>query len=464
MAGAYLLPDRPCRELDAYRRHGGGTGLDEARAHDPARVRELVTASGLRGRDAAAVAVGPRWAQVAAADPSAGPRYVVAIGTDSEPGSFVDRALVRRNPFGIVEGLVIAARAVGAGDAYLLIRRSFEREYEILADMLAEAEVAGWFEDVAVKVVRGPDEYLVGEDRAALEVIEGRAPVPLRGAPSVDGLFSRDDRDLRSVDTAVGVPCHPTVVETFETLVNVAGVLANGPSWYRSMGTSISPGHLLVTVTGDVRRHRVAEVDLGKRTVDVLEEVGDGFVDGRPPKAVLSGVTAPVLTRSRLSAPLCWEGLAAVGSALGRAAFTVHGEGTDMVAVAHGISTFLYVESCGLCPPCKFGGGEVAAHLARLVAGSGSLSDVEAIGARLATVADGRRCELPTRHREAVASILRAFPGDVLAAVDPDYRGTPRPVRGLVDLVDGRAEWDDRQARKRADWVVEEQPVRLGRW
>lgn len=464
MVGAYLIPETSCRDLAGYRSHGGGLGLAEARGLDPAAVRDVVAAGGLRGRDATATSVAVRWSQVATAEAGAGPRYVVAVGTDSEPGSFVDRALVRRNPFGVVEGLVIAARAVGARDAYLLIRRSFEQEYEILADVLAEAEVDGWFDDVAVKVVRGPEEYLVGEERAALEVVEGRDPLPWRGAPETDGLFSREDRSARDAEGALGTVRHPTVVESFETLVNVAALLANGPAWFRSMGTPVSPGHLLVTVTGDVARHRVAEVDLGRRLADVLDEVGDGFEGGVSPKAVLSGVTAPVLTRNRLAAPLSWEGLAAVGSHLGRAAFSVFGETTDMVAVAHGVSTFLYVESCGLCPPCKFGGGEVAAHLSRLIGGGGTLADIEAVSSRLTTLADGRRCEIPTRHREVVSSILRAFPADVLAAVDPTYRGTPRPVRGLRDLVDGRAVWDDRQANKRPDWVVEEQPVRLGRW
>lgn len=462
MAAAYLIPERPVAQLAEHVAGGGGAGLARARSIGPDAVRADVRAAGLRGRDAVGGDVAAGWAAVCAAPAEAGPRYLVAIGTDSEPGSFVDRALLRVNPYAVLEGLVIAALAIGARDAFVVIRRSFAREYEILADAIADAELAGWLDDVSVKAVRAPDEYLSGEPRAALEVIEGRPPLPRRGAPHVDGLFGAERAD--TPDPGRHRPANPTVVESLETLANLGPILREGPAWFRSRGTAISPGHLLITVTGDVRRHRVAEVELGRPLVDVLDEVGDGFLPSAPAKAVLNGVSSPVLTRNRLGSPLSWEGLAAAGASLGRAAFQVFGEGTDMVGLAHGIASFLYVESCGWCPPCKFGGGEVTAHLARLQAGVGRIGDIETVLARLAGIVDGRQCELAAQHRDVVASVIRAFPGDFAAAVQDGYRGTPVPVRGLADLVAGRAEWDDRQAHKRPDWVVEEQPVQLTRW
>ena len=462
MRDPYLLPPTSLGTMAGYVGHYGGGGIDAARALGPAALRATVEAAGLRGRDATATAVAARWSAAAENGDDSGPRYLVANGTDSEPGSFVDHTLLRSNPFQVIEGLVIAAIAIGAREAFIVIRHSFETEYSILTDALAEAELAGWFERLSVKCVRAPEEYLVGEDRAALEVIEGRSPLPARLAPHVDGLFARVDRDLRSLDQLPDRP-NPTVVETVETLANLAPLVRNGPVWFRSMGTAVSPGHILCTVTGDVSRHDVAEVRLGRPLLEVLEEVGCGFSPTGQPRAVLSGVSSPVLTRSRLAAPMCWEGLSAVGASLGRAAFIVYGDGSDMIEVAHQVAAFLYVESCGLCPACKFGGGEVTAYLARLVSGIGSVRDVEALGARLAVLADGRRCDLPLHQRDVVSSILRAFPEDVMGSTGPRHTARPTVMSRIEDLTGGQATWDQLQSRKRADWVLEDRPVQLTR-
>jgi NADH-quinone oxidoreductase subunit F len=464
MSEPYLLPPRTLGTLSDHLENAGGDAISVARSLGPAAVRAVVDAAGLRGRDSAGAGVASRWGAIALGDDDAGPRYLVANGSDSEPYSFVDRALLRSNPYQVLEGLVIAALAVGAREAFVVIRRSFTFEYEVLTAALAEAELGGWFDDVSVKCVRAPEEYLVNDERCVLEVIEGRAPLPVRLAPAVDGLFSVHDRDS-GVERVPARP-NPTVVESVETLANLGPLVRRGAAWFRSMGTSVSPGHVLCTVTGDVRRHEVAEIELGQPLLEVLELVGDGFDGGVPPKAVLNGVSSPVLTRSRLAAPLSWEGLSAVGASLGRAAFHVLSDDTDMVAVAHRIAAFLYVESCGICPACKFGGGEVTAYLARLVSGVGSVSDVEALGSRLPLVPDGRRCDLPLRQRDVVSSILRAFPEDVMAAARAERSPPAQPevLSRIVELTEGKAVWDTEQARKRADWVLEPQPVRLTRW
>lgn len=460
MPATYLLPDEPCRTVAEYRAAGQGDAVGAARRLGAGPLIDRLDASGLRGRDHAALSIGSKWAAIAGAGPDTGDRYLVANATDSEPGSFTDRALIRANPLGVVEGIAVAAFALGARDAFVAIRHSFDTEYEILTSALAEAEMAGWLEQVSIKCVRTPEEYLVGDDRALLECIEGRAPLPARRSPDLEGLFAGTNADGEAER-----PLHrrnPTTIETVETLVNVAAIAVNGAPWFRSAGTPVSPGNLLCTITGDVAHHAVVEVELGRRLLDVLEEGGRGFLPSSPPKAVLSGVSSAVLTRSRLAAPLCWEGLGAVGARVGRAAFRVYGEPTNMFDVAHQVAAFLYVESCGLCPACKFGGGEVTAYLARLVAGSGDRRDVEALGGRLATVTDGARCDLATRLREVVSSIMWAFPGDISDLDRPP--ATPAVLEHVVDLVDGRARYGTRQAHKRADWFVEDRPVHLTRW
>ena len=463
MPAAYLLPDESCRTIPEYNAAGLGGAIAAAAKHTGREIVALIESSGLRSRDHAATSVGSKWRALAAGGSDVGTRYLVANGTDSEPGSFTDRTLVRMNPLAVIEGVAVAARALGAREAFIAIRHGFEAEYGILTAALAEAEMVGWLDRVSIKCVRTPEEYLVGDERALLECIEGRAPLPQRLGPDVDGLFSFPDRNRDTLDRLPRLP-NPTAVESLETLVNVAAIVSNGASWFRSMGTPVSPGNLLCTITGDVRRHGVVEVELGRRLFDVIEEGGGGFLPTTPPKAVLSGVSSPVLTRSRLAAPLCWEGLSAVGANVGRAAFIVYGEPTDMVAVAHQVAAFLYIESCGLCPACKFGGGEVTAYLARLVSGGAGPRDVEAVGARLATVTDGRRCDLAQRQRDVVSSILRAFPGDVTAATNRSSGVAPTVLEHIVDIVDGTAVYSTDHARKRADWVVEPVPVQLTRW
>ena len=444
--------------MGEYRAAGLGDAIAAAGRRTPRAMLDLLDQSGLRARDHVAATVASKWAALAAADADAGPRYLVANGTDAEPGSFTDRALLRDNPLAVVEGVVVGAITIGAREAFIAIRRSFEREYEILTAALAEAEMAGWLQRVSVKCVRTPEEYLIGDERALLECIEGREPLPRRATPDRHGLFAATAPD----DSAAATFTNPTAVESIETLVNVAAIVVNGSAWFRSMGTPVSPGNILCTITGDVARHAVVEAELGRHLFDVIEEGGQGFLPSSPPKAVLCGVSSPVLTRNRLAAPLCWEGLSAVGANLGRAAFTVLGEPTDMFAVAHRIAAFLYVESCGLCPACKFGGGEVTAYLARLVAGSAERRDLEALGGRLATVTDGSRCDLASRLRDVVSSIMWAFPGD--ASTGSPTGAVPTVLEHIVDLVDGVAVYGTEHARKRADWVVEEQPVRLTRW
>ena len=453
MSASYLLPDEPCRTLDDYRAAGRGDTITVAGGRARRDLFDAVHGAGLRTRDHDAVTLSSKWAPLMSDGDADGVRYLVADATDNEPGSFTDRELLRRNPCAVVEAIAVAARILDVREAFIAIRVSFEREYDIVTRTLVDAELAGWLDRVSIKCVRVPDSYLVGDHRALLSCIEGGPPLP-----------DRDPADERGLFAAGEGSANPTTVESIETLLNVAAIVADGPAWFRGRGTAVSPGNLLCTVTGDVERHTVVEVELGRRLLDVVEEAGGGFVGGGVPKAVLSGVSSPVLTRSRLAAPLCWEGLAAVGANLGRGAFVVYGEDADMFAVAHQIAAYLYVESCGLCPACKFGGGEVTAYLARLVAGTGGRRDLEALGGRLATVTDGARCTLARRLREVVSSIMWAFPADGAAAADRVEPVLPSVLEPLVDLVDGVAVYGDRQARKRADWCVEEQPVRLTRW
>jgi NADH-quinone oxidoreductase subunit F len=172
---------------------------------------------------------------------------------------------------------------------------------------------------------------------------------------------------------------------------------------------------------------------------------------------VLSGVANGVITTQNLDAPMSYEGLAKVDSGLGSVGFIVYDDTADMVAVARSVSRFLYVESCGQCPACKFGTGEVTAYLDHIATGEGTDHDVSVIGARLDTVADANRCYLGTQEQVVIGSLLRQFPEEFAAHLEGAEPAPEAPVAKIVDIRDGVAIYDERQARKRPDWTYAEE-------
>jgi NADH-quinone oxidoreductase subunit F len=220
------------------------------------------------------------------------------------------------------------------------------------------------------------------------------------------------------------------------------------------MGTELSPGTVCCTVVGDVRYADVIEVELGTPLAAVLAAAG-GTLPGRSFRAVISGVSNPVLTADQLDTPLSYEGFESIGNGLGSAGFIVYDDSTCMVEVAAMLSRFLWVESCGQCPPCKLGTGAITAALERIAGGTGGDRDLDIIAERLRVVADGNRCYLPVEEQRVVSSLLRAFPEDFAAHIETGRCPHPRSlsVPKLVDIDDGDVTYDPRQASKRPDWT-----------
>ena len=452
---SFLLPLERISSLEDYRRAGGLAGLERAQHIGPAATIEEVLRSGLRGRGGGGYATGLKWRGIAAQDE--GSRYVVCNAAEGEPGTFKDRALMRANPYQLVEGLVIAAFAVGARAAYICLKAKFAEERAAVERAVLEFQDAGVCADCALTIVAGPEEYLFGEEKAMLEVIEGNPPLPRWFPPHVHGLFAT------SMQTGwqAGVPmspvraANPTLVNNAETLSNVPHILREGVDWFRAMGTDESPGNVVATVVGDVVAPDVGEVELGTPLRDVISLVGSGVGSGRQVKAVFSGVANPVVTGEHLGAAVSYEGLAAVGSGMGSVGFIVYDDTACMVSVAAMFSRFLYVESCGQCPPCKLGSGEITASLERIDVGAGGDEDVEHVGYWLERVTDGNRCFLAQEEQLVVSSVLRAFPDEFAEHIELGQCPRPRelPMPAIVDLRDGVAAYDERFWAKRPDWT-----------
>ena len=449
----FLLDAGPVDSLDAWLATDvGGLGLARAQELDPAGTIAVVEASGLRGRGGGGFPTGRKWAGIAGQRDAR--RYVVCNGAEGEPGTFKDRALVRANPYQLVEGVIIAAFAVGAQEAFICLKERFELERALVVRAVREVQAAGICADCRLTVVAGPDEYLFGEEKAMLEVIEGNDPLPRLLPPYEHGLYATQPQlGWQSHQGSPGP--HPTLVNNVETLSNVAHIMVRGPEWFRGFGTSQSPGTIVATVTGDVVRPDVGEVELGTPLQQVIETVGGGVRSDRTVKAVFSGVANPVVRGEDIEVPVSFEGFDGIGSGMGSAGFIVYDDTTCMVDAAYRFSRFLSIESCGQCPPCKLGSSAITESLERIELGAGTAADLDTITGWLDRVTDGNRCFLAVEERQLVSSVLTAFSTefDEHLALGRCPRPRRLPIPKLVNLTDGRASYDERFWDKRPDWT-----------
>lgn len=440
--GTILLPDAPIPSADAYIERGGGRGLATARERSADDVIEEVRRSGLRGRGGAGFPTGMKWRTIRD-DPSR-TKYVVCNAAEGEPGTFKDRWLLRMNPYQVVEGLGIAALAVGAKRAFVGIKAGFEREVDRLTSAMEDMAAHDLIGPVPVELIQGPDEYLFGEEKALLEVIEGNDPLPRTVPPWMEGLFRTP-----------GSP-NPTVVNNVETLANVPHILANGAEWFRSFGTPDSPGTTVLTLSGDVRSPGIYELPMGFSLRDLVYGIGGGPPEGRALKAVFPGASNTIISAEQLDTPLGFDAMGAVGTGLGSGGFVVYDETACIVRAALAFSRFLFVESCGQCPACKHGTGAITQLLERIDRGEGSELDIETILARAHTVTDAQRCALPTGETLIAQSAVFVFGPEFAEHI---ARGCPRPrdlpVPKVVDFDEGvgRFRLDERYRLKQPDWT-----------
>jgi NADH-quinone oxidoreductase subunit F len=437
------LIDHPCETLDRYRAAGGLRGLEAALSAPPEDVIAMVAESGLRGRGGGGFPTGEKWDAIRSV--GTGDRYVVCNAAEGEPATFKDRFLLRTNPYQVLEGILIAAYAVGAAGAYIGLKEAFSRESDALVRAAQEMHNAGVADPVPVEIVAGPDLYLLGEETGLLEVVEGRPPLPRSHRPYMEGLFAAPPKE------------NPTLVNNAETLANVPHILREGPDWLRASGTEKSPGTMLFTLTGDVGREGVFELPLGISLRTLVEDTGGGVIDGGALKVIVPGSSTTALVASQLDVGLDFEDMAATGSGLGSGGFAVFDDTTCIVQVAHLYSRFLWVESCAQCPPCKFGSGEITAHLERIERGEGDAGDVGLMLARAKTVTDGQKCALPTGESLLMQSLIQAFTEEFEAH---ERRRCGRYRSGLVlpkivefDEDAGRFRYDETYRRKQGDWT-----------
>ena len=446
-----LLPDAPYDSYSAYLSTVGASSVERALRHRPEAVLETIHRSDLRGRGGAGFPAGTKWATTFQHDCPT--RYVVANAAEGEPGTFKDRYLLRHNPYAVIEGLLIAAHVVGAKAAFIGIKAAFRREIARLERAIDEmADVVG---NLPVTIVEGPDEYLFGEEKALLNVIEGEGPFPREAhyPPYERGLF------------ATSASPNPALVNNVETLAPVSTIVRHGADSFRELGTVDTSGTILFTLSGDIVRPGVYEGEAGIPLRALLYELGGGPRPGRSIKAVLSGVATGPITSDRLDSPTDFGSLARAGSGLGSAGLVVIDDATSIPRVAQAVARFLYVESCSQCTACKAGLDVASNAIDRMFHEAAAIADSREralLGARSAP--QGNRCYLPVQGSLLIPALLEHFREEF--AVRPEraqHSASEWRIPKMVDFdeVTRRFTYDERQLLKEPDWTyVEPSPGR----
>ena len=459
-----VLDAEPVARLSDYEAIGGGAGLRAAVDQGADATLAVLDESGLRGRGGGGFPTATKWRSIIEHRPADISATVVVNAAEGEPGSFKDRTILRTNPFRVLEGALIAAVTIGADEVVVATKEAFTTEVARVREAIGAINAAGWAPEISIGLTLGPEAYLFGEETALLEVVAGRLPFPRLTPPWRRGLDEDHGDGASSADAELATPGGsaaadgPALVNNVETLAHVAQIMARGPEWFREHGTEESPGTIVCTITGRTARAGVAEVAMGTPLRSAIEAIGGGPRHGQV-IAVMSGVANRLLSGDQLGTPLTYEDMTAAGSGLGTAGFMVFDEAVDPVAVAHGASRFLAVESCGQCTPCKGDGGNIADSLDRLRSNTGRGDEQETVETALGTVEVGARCFLATQHQQVVSSVMDLFPEAFAGHADGTVDAVPPLfITEMIDIVDGddgggRVVYDERHRSKQPDWT-----------
>jgi len=355
--------------LDRYLELDGYKATQKALTMEPEAIINEVKTSNLRGRGGAGFPTGLKWSFVPKQSPK--PKYVLCNGDESEPGTCKDRLIFEHDPHSVIEGVMIAALAVGAKTGYIYLRGEYRYLVEVMEKAVADAYARGFIgknifgsgKDLEIYVHSGAGAYEVGEESALMESLEGK-----RGVPRIRPPFP----------AVVGLWGGPTVINNAETLASVPHIILGGGQWFADLGTPKNGGVHLVSISGNVEKPGVYELPLGYNLKKMIYEVAGGIQSGRKLKAVVpGGSSVPILLPEEIDIPADYESLTKAGSMLGSGAVIVLDETMCMVRFALRVIEFYQHESCGWCIPCREGTDWIKKTLTRFHAGHGVAKDID---------------------------------------------------------------------------------------
>jgi len=398
-----FVPDM--NKIDVYASKGGYQALKKVLQGKmtPDQVIAEVKAANLRGRGGAGFPTGMKWGFVPKNDGK--PHYLLCNADESEPGTFKDRVILEKLPHLMIEGMIIGAYAIGAARSYVYIRGEYTYAAEVINNAIQEAYRAGFLGknilgsgfDHDMAVHRGAGAYICGEETGLISSLEGK-----KGMPKLKPPFPAVEGYLKC----------PTVVNNVETLATVPWIINNGGAAYTKMGTAKSSGTKMWSVSGDVNRPGVYEVECGKPFRVLLEECCGGMKNGKKLKAVIpGGSSAPILTAEEaMNMTLDYESIASFGSMLGSGGMIILDETRDLVQVLKNLAEFYHDESCGQCTPCREGTGWIEKILHSFTEKEAKRDDVELLKKISANMMGRTICVLADSIAMPVESYIRKFP------------------------------------------------------
>lgn len=395
---------------------------DVLREMTPQDVVAAITKSGLRGRGGAGYPTGLKWATVAKTKSTR--KFVICNADEGDPGAFMDRSVLESDPHSVIEGMIIAAYAVGAQQGYIYVRAEYPLAIQRLQTAIRQAKPytmlgSGIFEspfsfDIAIRI--GAGAFVCGEETALMASVEGRRgqPRPRPPFPAESGLFGQ-----------------PTLINNVETFANVPRIMRQGPEWYASIGTERSKGTKVFALAGKINNTGLIEVPMGTPLRTIVEDMGGGAPEGAHIKAVQTGgPSGGCIPSEHLDTPVDYESLNRLGSIMGSGGMIVMDESTHMVDVARYFMEFCMDESCGKCIPCRAGTVQMHELLARIMARKATAADLQTLEELCDLVKNTSLCGLGQTAPNPVLSTLRFFRNEYMELLQPSPPTASAPPAG----------------------------------
>lgn len=388
-------------DIEDYIRVGGYKGAQKALLKKPLSVINVIKKSGLRGRGGAGFPTGVKWEACNKAEGS--PKYLICNADEGDPGAFMDCAIIEGNPHSLIEGMIIAAYALGVNRAYIYIRAEYPVALRRLKLALRAARKKGLLGrnifnscfDFDIRIKEGAGAFVCGEETALMSSIEGKRGMPRSKPPFPvhKGLWGR-----------------PTVINNVETLATIPHIISKGAKWFSSIGTDNSKGTKMFSITGKVKNTGLIEVPMGITLREIVYDIGGGCQKGRELKAVQTGgPSGGCIPASHIDMPLDYESLKSVGSMMGSGGMIVMDSSTCMVDMAKFFLEFTQNESCGKCLPCRVGNKRLYERLKNITEGKGKMGDIKFLEALAEDIRISSLCGLGQTAPNPVLSTIKYF-------------------------------------------------------
>jgi len=388
-------------KLEEYLVHGGYQGLRKALTMSAEDICKEMLDSGLRGRGGAGFPTGLKWDLTRKVQSDV--KYVICNGDEGDPGAFMDRSVLEGDPHAVIEGMLIAARAMNATNGVFYIRAEYPLAVERIEKALRQARVAGlvgknvldsgWAFDFEIRL--GAGAFVCGEETALIASVEGKrgTPRPRPPFPAVKGLWDQ-----------------PTCVNNVETLANVTRIMLHGAKWFASKGTEKSKGTKVFALTGKIKNNGLVEVPMGTTLRQIVETIGGGTGTERKVKAIQTGgPSGGMIPEHQFDTPVSYEHLQKLGSMMGSGGLIVIDDKDSVIELARFYLDFCVDESCGKCAPCRIGGTQILKMLDRIVDGTGTAEDIRKIRKVAKAMQKASLCALGQTAPNPILSALKHF-------------------------------------------------------